>query len=291
MKKIISSAILSLLFSSSVWSQDLIVTNANDTINCKITKVKSDNIFFTFKQGDEYSSTLIPTSSVKYHQLEYFGQNEVPKEKLVGFQNYQHLRLGISGGFSYLTAKVGDNVPADFVDYVKELKSGFHLGGDLTYYFAEQFGFGLKYYLFISSNNLDNIYTDDNEGNRRYGKMSDKITTSFMGPSFSIRFFNHDKSNAFLMNSSFGYMGYSNNKVIIDNYKITGNAFGSSFDIGYDVGLSENLSLAFQISLIAGTLLEYDWDDGSTKQTIKLDKNEYESLNRIDLSVGLRFNK
>lgn len=272
-------------------SQDLIVTNDNDSINCKITKVEPGNIFFTFKQGEEYNSTLIPISSVKYHQLEYFQQSEVPKEKLVGYQNYQHLRFGISGGFSYITAKVGESVFPDLVDYVKELKSGAHLGGDLTYYFAEQFGFGLKYYLFSSSNNMDNIYIDDNEGNRRFGKMSDKLKTSFVGPTFSMRVFNHNKSNAFLMNLSLGYMGYSVDKVIIDNYKMTGNTIGSSLDIGYDIGLSENLSLAFQISLIAGTLLEYEWDDGTTKQTIKLEKNEYESLNRIDLSIGLRFNK
>lgn len=283
---------LTLLFSCfSVLSQDLIVTTDNDSINCKITKVKPDNIYFTFKQGNEYNSTLIPVSKVKSHRFEYFQQNIVPEEKLIGYQNFPHLRLGVSGGFSYITAKVGESVPTDFVDYIKELKSGKNFGGDLTYYFAEQFGFGMKYYLFKSSNSIDNIYVDDNEGNRRYGKMSDKITTSFIGPAFSIRLFNRDKSNAFLMNLSIGYMGYSNNKVIIDNYKMTANTFGSSLDIGYDLGLTENLSLAFQISLLAGTLIEYEWEDGTSKETIKLEKGDYESLNRVDLSIGLRFNK
>ena len=93
------------------------------------------------------------------------------------------------------------------------------------------------------------------------------------------------------MNLSLGYMGYSNDKVIIDKYKMTGSTMGLSFDVGYDIGLSENLSLGFQISFLTGTLFEYDWNDGRKTETIKLEKGEYESLNRIDFSVGLRFSK
>ena len=93
------------------------------------------------------------------------------------------------------------------------------------------------------------------------------------------------------MNLSLGYMGYSNDKVIIDKYKMTGSTMGLSFDIGYDIGLSEKLSLGFQLSFLSGTLFEYDWNDGSTTETIDLEEGEYESLNRIDCSVGLRFGK
>jgi hypothetical protein len=66
---------------------------------------------------------------------------------------------------------------------------------------------------------------------------------------------------------------------------------GLSFDIGYDFALSENLSLGFHISSLTGTLFEYVWNDGGRTETIKLEKGEYESLNRIDFSVGLRFGK
>jgi len=93
------------------------------------------------------------------------------------------------------------------------------------------------------------------------------------------------------MNLSLGYMGYSNDKVIIDKYIMTGSTIGLSFDIGYDIGLSDNLSLGFQLSFLTGTLFEYDWKDGTTTETINLEKGEYESLNRIDFSLGLRFSK
>jgi len=290
MKNIFIIALL-VFISNSIYSQDLIVTNEGDSINCKITKVKADNIYFTFKYKDEIRSTLLPMTGVKIHQFDYYQNSEVPEGKVLGYENYQHFRLAVIGGYSYLTAKVGESVPGDFKDYIKELKSGYHLGGDLTYFFTEPLGFGIKYYLFKSSNSLDNIYREDSDGNRTYGKMSDDLTISFIGPTFSTRLLNHNKNKAFIMNVSLGYMGYSNDKIIIDKYKMTGSTVGLSFDIGYDFALSENLSLGFHISSLTGTLFEYVWNDGGRTETIKLEKGEYESLNRIDFSIGLRFGK
>ena len=280
-----------IVLTNSLYSQDLVVTKKGDSINCKITKVKKDNIYFTFKHKDEVRNTLLPMTGVKIHQFDYYQISEVSIEKVVGYENYQRFRIAINGGYSYQTARVAENVPSDFKDYVKELKSGYHFGCDLIYYFSEPLGFGFKYYLFKSSNSLDNIYIGDTDGNRTQGKLSDDLTISFIGPTFSTRLLNHDKSNAFLLNLSLGYMGYSNNKVIIDKYKITGSTVGLSFDIGYDIGLSENLSLGFQVSYLSGTLFKYELSDGITTQTINLEEREYESLNRIDFSIGLRFGK
>lgn len=289
--KTLISIVLLIFIANSAFSQDLIITNKDDSINCKITKVKTDNIYFTFKHDGEIRSTLLAVTQVKIHQFDYFHTSEVPEDKVVGYENYPHFRIALNGGFSYQTAKVAENVPSDFKNYIKGLKSGYHIGGDASYYFSELIGFGFKYYVFKASNSMDNIYVENSLGNRTYGKMSDNLTISFVGPTFSTRILNHDKSNAFLMSLALGYMGYSNDKVIIDYYKMTGSTVGMTFDIGYDIGLSENLSLGFQVSFLRGTLFEYDWHDGSTTETIELEEGQYESLNRIDFSVGLRFNK
>ncbi len=246
--------VLLILAATSVNAQDLILTNEGDSINCKITKVKKDNIYFSFKHKDEIRRTLLPLSHVKMLQYNFYQTSEVPIEKVVDYENYQHVRISLNGGFSYQTAKIAESVPADFKDYVKQLKSGYHFGGDATYFFSEQLGFGFKYYLFKSSNSMDNIYLDDIYGNRRYGIMSDDLTISFIGPSFSTKLLNHNKSDAFLMNISLGYMGYLNDKVVIDKYKMTGSTIGYAIDFGYDIGLTENLSLGLQISFISGTI-------------------------------------
>jgi len=66
--RILTFVILALIISVDVLSQDLIVTNDNDSLNCKITKIKSDFIHFTFMYNDEVRNTLLSVSSIKRYQ-------------------------------------------------------------------------------------------------------------------------------------------------------------------------------------------------------------------------------
>lgn len=286
--------ILGLFFfiANSIYSQDLVVTSEGDSLNCKITKVKTDNIYFTFKHKDEIRSTLLPMSNVKYHQFDFFQTNEVPKEKVVGYENYPHFRIAVNGGYSYMPAKISDNTPSDFKDYAKELKSGYHFGFDATYYLTEPLGFGFKYSVFKSKNSFGNIYAEDQEGNREYGKMSDDLTITFIGPTFSTRLLNSNKTNAFLFDLSIGYIGYTNNYVLIDDFEMTGSTVGFVFELGYDISLSKNVSLGFQFSSVSGDLMEFKLSDGVDTKTVKRDNegDQLISTSHIDFSVGLRIN-
>lgn len=202
-------------------------------------------------------------------------------------------RAAINGGYSFGTAIPSENILLDYSnykDYYRNLKSGYHFGGEATYFFSDAFGVGLKGYIHKSSNKLDNI-SDTTGGTTRYGSMSDNITSSYVGPTFSTRFLNQDNNRAILLDLSLGYMGYYNNAVRIDSYKINGQSFGFSLSAGYDIEIAKNLILGFQVSYLYGTLLKYDLNDGVSTKTITLDKEEYESLNRLDFSVGLRFFK
>src|SRR5688500_5051457 len=67
----------------------------------------------------------VPDSTVSRSQV------QVSKEKSIGNKNF---RIGVKGGWSYLIAKTSKEVPNDFKNYMKELKSGYHFGGDLGYY-------------------------------------------------------------------------------------------------------------------------------------------------------------
>jgi cation transport ATPase len=69
---------------------------------------------------------------------------------------------------------------------------------------------------------------------------------------------------------------------------ITG-VISNSMGLVYDIGIADNLSLGIQLSYTSGTLFKYEWDDGHTTETVELETGSYEGLNRIDLSVGLRF--
>lgn len=276
----------------SIFSQDLIVTTNGDSINCKILKIKSDYIYFTLKHKEEIRNTLLQISDVTTHQFDFYTISEVPKEKIVGYENYPHFRAAVNAGYSHRIAKIAPEVDPFYKNYIDELKSGFHFGADGRYFCTERLGIGLNFNLFKSSNSLGNVWVEDAYGDRVYGIMSDNMTILFLGPSVSSRFLNHNQKNAFIMGVSIGYLGYFNNsKVVIEKVKISGKTLGVSYDLGYDFGLSENLSLGLQVSFLAGNISKFKYTFGSITRTVELPDESTENLSRIDFSAVFSFRK
>ena len=110
---------LLIFISNSIYSQDLIVTNDGDSINCKITAVETDNIYFTFKHNDEIRNTLLSKSDIKAIQFDYFQKSETPIDKAIESNNPQRLRFAFNIGYSRLTGKTPESLSNGFDDYKK----------------------------------------------------------------------------------------------------------------------------------------------------------------------------
>lgn len=152
-------------------------------------------------------------------------------------------------------------------------------------------GFGLKYSTYKASNEAE-IYGQSSGGSMMKGKMSDDIAINFIGPTFNTRYLDITRKNFFHFGVGLGYMGYRNNSMLLnEKLKITSGTLGLSWDMGYDMALSNNTALGLQLSLMAGTLSKLQVQRGFSTSTITLEKDNMESLARIDLSVGLRFMK
>lgn len=271
------------------FSQDLVVTSEGDSLNCKITKLQDEYVYFTFIHKDEIRSTLLPLNQVKSFLCNYFPTAVVPVDRIIAREIYSHWRFGVNVGWSYQTADVSSSVPSDFKKYVEDLKSGYHYAFEVNYFITEPLGIGFKYVSFHTSNNMKNIFINKN-GHTYYGNLSDNLSITFIGPAFCTRLYNTDKKSALLMNLALGYLDYHNKKEIVVPITMSGSSLGLIYDIGYDIAISENYALGFQLSFLAGALSSYEWKEGNTNSTIKLDKDSYESMNRIDISIGLRFN-
>ncbi len=149
----------------------------------------------------------------------------------------------------------------------------------------------MKYSIYRSTNELNNIYIVDENGQRRTGKMKDDITIQYFGPTLSATFSSSDKKPRFITDFSLGYLSYKNKATVIDDFTLTGGTLGLLLDFGVDVPINKNLSIEFMFAYTAGTLNQYKYQDNMQTTTIKLDKDNLESLSRIDLSVGLRLSK
>lgn len=290
MKHILLLIVL-IVMGNSLRAQDLLVTNEGDSLNCKITKIRNDNIYFTFKYKGEIRNTLLPVHRVILYQYNYYQTPEVMPEQIKRTAKYPHFRIALNGGYSYRLASAPADASPDQKSYINGLKSGYNYGADLTYFFTEYLGIGFKYNTFASKNKLNNRYITYIDGSTDYGTISDNIKINFIAPFFSTRILNTSKKNCWLFDVGLGYMRYTNEVISGSKQgKLNGATMGSYWNIGYDIGISKKMAIGFQISYLSGLLAEYKETIGGTTQTIKLDRDNYEGLAHINLSIGLRYN-
>lgn len=197
----------------------------------------------------------------------------------------QHVRIALNGGFSQLLGKTSSEVPADARNYVSELKSGSHFGIDATYFTKSDWGIGAKFSQFMTSNSgTTNV-------NGMSVSMKDDIKHSFIGASFSGRKTTSNNKHTFVFAVALGYLGYNNDAFLGGQpVKITGETFGSALDAGYDFNLTKNIAIGAQINFTGGALGKLNYESGGQGITRTLDKDQKESMARMDISLGARFN-
>ncbi|TAH00912.1 MAG: hypothetical protein EAZ15_08080 [Sphingobacteriales bacterium] len=273
-----------------VKAQDLILTNTGDSINCKITKVEPENVYFTFNRDNQIRSTLINTTQLKEYKFNFYKSTLLPANKVFNNKEYSHWRYGFNIAYGYQTAKSGAYKNSIEKDYYNGLRSGFSFGADVTYFIQEAYGIGFKYNRFLTSNTLNNATLIPNNGGPSFiGNLSNDININFIAPCFSIRGIPKNEKNALIMNVALGYVGYRNNEISDKKYEATSSSFGAMLDFGYDVGLSKSTALNFQLSYLASTLSYMDVYDGTKTERRTFDKNSLIGLGRIDVCVGLKF--
>lgn len=198
-------------------------------------------------------------------------------------------RIAIHGGAGYRFGNIPAGIDANMRDYLKGLKWGFSYGADVTYFFGETLGAGVRFQNFHASNQAQGTFTFD-DGSSRSGTMSDKQDFWFLGPVLAYRVMDANAKNAFYMSFGAGYMGYHNNGKVVDPIIMNGGTVGTMLELGYDFSLSEHLSIGAALSLFAGTLNGYNLTYNGKTSNVRLDKDSRESTTHADLTIGLRYN-
>lgn len=265
-------------------AQDVIVTYAGDTINCNITKLEADYIYFKYVHNNEVRDMLLPRASINKYQTNYFSQPAlspaaVHAERDSVLSKFQK-RIAVNGGLAYRISPISGNVPDYMESYYNKFRSGYSLSADLCIYPKGNLGFGILYSRYISKMS-EKIYND---------YYSDDLKISFFCPMLSLRRLNSDKSGAFVTSIGAGYMTYYQKQFYKKRLVYDGHTIGSCLNIGYDVAISKSVSIGLQLSAYIGVLSKISVNDYSTTQTVELEGSEKEGLSRLDISLGVRFN-
>lgn len=297
-----------ILFSSlAVISQDLVVTLRNDSVNCKINKITKNQIWY-YTKAEQF---VRPLREIKSYIKGYYNDNKKKPTKkeqskpvkeatnqgsikdtpnTTKKSNATHLYFSLYGGYSRLTGKTFDDVNPSLIDYIDELKSGYHIGGDLYYYTKTGWGFGIFYNRFYTSNSLNNVlFTDSATGMSKTGPLESNITHSFLGVSFAKRFkINH--AIYLEVYADIGYLGYKDKAVFINPVTISAWTISESIGGILDYKISKNSYLILKASFNVGITNNFTatYENGETID-YTLEDNKYENLSKINLSAGIRF--
>ncbi|MCL2072972.1 MAG: hypothetical protein FWH18_03560 [Marinilabiliaceae bacterium] len=292
MKKIFFGLFGIFLIINNLQAQDLIVTNSGDSLNCKITKITKDYVYFTFKHNEEIRNTLLPTNQISEQQKEYFLESELPV-KYTYKAKFPHFRVAVDGGWQYRTAKLVEGIDPTLQNHYIKMKSGFHYDLHAAFFFIESLGVEVMFSQQLFGNSLGYGSLTDIDGYLiGEGVFNEKMSFNYIGANFLCRLFNSTKKNNWLFSVGFGYMGY-NDRLLFDNVerlKVTAVTFGTYMAVGYDIGISDNFGIGLKISTISGFFSNYTQTRDGITTNETMPENTFEGLGTVKLSIGLRFN-
>ena len=198
-------------------------------------------------------------------------------------------RVAVQGGYGYRIGKVPETGQAIVDQHNQKLKWGFTYGADATWYFSDSFGLGVKYNDLHSKAEEAVTLTYSDGSPSKSGMYRDVVDTRFMGLMASSRLVLGDGRWVWMMSYGVGYLSYVDNGRVIEAMSIKGGTLGACLETGIDFRLMNNLYLGASVNAIGGQLSSYQFTENGRTETIKLDKDEYESLYHLTASVGLRF--
>ncbi|SNT30644.1 hypothetical protein SAMN05421640_3319 [Ekhidna lutea] len=284
MKQVLFFLILFLAFHIAI-SQDTVVTTKGDTIDCKITRVTDEFIHFSVfdKSGILLMRSRIPLVNVQHYEQSTEEQKEEPSPPVIPVEDRiildefepSLIRLSLNTGYTHQFE--GYDYWPDA--YKNQLQSLWYLGSDVHYFPSETLGVGLKYNFIFTNAEGDfdpqiyNISTIRDE----------RVRFSYAAVSLMYRNFLYDDQVVQYFISG-GVVTYkTDGKVDGFPFYQEGDTFGLGLGVSYDFILVESFGIGVGAEVNIARLTEFD-NNGTI---VPADFG----LNRIDLTVGLRFFK
>lgn len=177
-------------------------------------------------------------------------------------------------------------------DYIKSIKRGYKIAGQLHYMFWDNMGLGLDYNFFHSSGQLAGYVSSPSQNTDTYiyMRMEDNVFTNYLGASLLSEWrFGNDQ---FKLNSQFS-MGYTmfRNEVLFNHEPtlLIGNSLGLNLEVGIEYFIVPYLSIGSSACFFNSSLSQMKVDNGYEIMTVDMEKDERESLNRLDMSINLNY--
>jgi hypothetical protein len=299
MKRSLLTALILAAFINGLAGQDRIITQRKDTIDCRITRISRNTIYFDTSVRGIKTSGRVPVRDIYSYYIQPSGTGEqVSRAEEVTYSGT--LRIGLNGGMAYLTASSDEAEKTltefgvthkDARAYYQDLKTGWYGSADASWIFNRKYGIGLKYKFFNTGAATEGYFDPGDPFNIYYTTYIENIYVNYGGVLLSY-YEPLGRQNLFTLYSSFsaGITFYRDEtEVFSEAILIKGKALGMDGTFGLEYRISPLISAGAELSVFASSLRSITFTDGETEQSQELEKENYENLSRMEVSIGIRF--
>lgn len=260
-------------------AQDFLVTIQKDSLNCKIGKLTGDFYPIEFILDDELMNGMIHKDSVLFFKKNMF--RSIDDTRLRPWYPRVTYGINIGGGRQFGQLRVGLTEDLNPQWGSSSDRNVFYAGSDLVIYLSALTGYGIKYHY--------------------RSMLGGDIQQHYVGPMFSLRFWDNDRKNHWFLQCSagLGAMSYTDAAVKLGqdksiNIKLTAKTLAGDIAVGYNKKLSRNISSLFKLSLTMGYpdfVRIFDDTRINPSGTDPLpDISGYcQNMNSVNFSVGFEF--
>jgi len=295
---------LMLHFNSKAYSQDLLVTKSNDSINCKIINISNSYQYSVLENNSAVSKSL-PASEVKLIIIDYYTKKKETNtsKNVVNNKNYINENWLDSVRFSKGKYRISANLIYAF--RYGSINSSNAIEKDLYGQLRHNAGLLLDAHINISKKNnaylgvqlgriqanasVENVMLSHPSGVNYFGTLEAQTNISVIGANLLAKINLKDKSKLLLLSVGLNYVSYYDD-LRISNYNLITTSFTVATSIGiiYDYRFNRNFAIGGGVMLDGGVLTNLTVEEFGVKKDITLNINDGIGIGRISLLCGLK---
>jgi hypothetical protein len=214
-------------------------------------------------------------------------------------QDERGFYVGLGGGPGLMTASYQDDVEVltslgmdegDAQAFCSNLAWGYHLNAEAGHQAGPHFLTAVRYSFFCSQSAVTTVMDMGNPSQNYYVELAERTYVNYLSISLAARFKPESSRIRIHTGLSAGIAFYRDESEAFGYAMlVTSRAFAWEPRLGIEFPLTDRFSIMVNGSWLISRLKKIRLDDGQTSEKMELDKEEYESISRLDLSIDLHF--
>jgi hypothetical protein len=222
-----------------------------------------------------------------------------------GVQAPKRFRFGIEGGYGRILAsskaaektivEKGITNATGAKQYYSKYKNGYLIRSSLHYMLKnvnnQSYWLGISHAYLNNMSRLEGTFDVGDGVNTIVADLSENVHTNFYALSYIEDYLLRKNNKIGLFSKlDLGLVTYRNQAFVATPMLLTSWAPALSVGFGSHYNLTDFLQLNCQLSVFRAVLRSMNYDNGYTVYEVTLEKEQYESLSRFELAIGLAFN-